>query len=54
MKQGYIMLEDKLQGEYKEAFQQVEMYSSTNLIGVDADSELMMELLDHMHTAQEA
>lgn len=54
MKQGYIMLEDKLQGEYKEAFQQVEMYSSTNLIGVDADSELMMELLDHMLTAQEA
>lgn len=53
MKQGYIMLEDKLQGEYKEAFQQVELYSNTHLIGVDADSELMMELLDNMLMAQE-
>lgn len=53
MKQGYVMFEDKLQGEYKEAFQYVEMYSTTNLIGVDADSELMMELLDHMLVAQE-
>ncbi|MBO5489076.1 MAG: hypothetical protein J5972_04130 [Eubacterium sp.] len=54
MKQGYIMLEDKLKGEYKAAFEKVEMYSTTNLIGADADGELMMELLDHMLTAQES
>lgn len=53
MKQGYVLLTDKLQGEYKAAFEQVELYSTTNLIGVDADSELMMELLDNMLTAQE-
>lgn len=53
MKQGYVLLEDKLKGEYKQAFEQVELYSTTHLIGVDTDSELMMELLDSLLEAQE-
>ncbi|MDO5126967.1 MAG: hypothetical protein Q4D54_04380 [Eubacteriales bacterium] len=52
MKQGYILLEDRLHGEYKEAFSRVSLYSNTNLIGIDTDSELMMELLDSMLMAQ--
>ena len=52
MKQAYILLEDKLHGEYKEAFSRVSLYSNTNLIGIDTDSELMMELLDSMLMAQ--
>ena len=52
MKQGYILLEDRLHGEYKEAFSKVSLYSNTNLIGIDTDSELMMELLDSMLMAQ--
>lgn len=53
MKQGYVLMEDKLKGEYREAFDKVQVYSSTNLIGADTDGELMMELLDHMLVAQE-
>lgn len=53
MKQDYILLQDKLKGEYKEVFQKVEMYSTSNLIGEDMQDELMMELLDHMLIAQE-
>lgn len=52
MKQGYILLEDRLHGEYKEAFSKVSLYSNTNLIGIDTDSELMMELLDSLLMAQ--
>lgn len=54
MKSGYILLEDKLNQEYKAAFDQVEMYSETHLIGEDVVNDMMMELLDHMLEAQEA
>ena len=53
MKAGYVLLQDRLKGEYKDAFQKVQMYSTSNLIGEDTESELMMELLDHMLMAQE-
>lgn len=53
MKADYILLQDRLKGEYKDAFQKVQMYSTSNLIGEDTESELMMELLDHMLMAQE-
>lgn len=53
MKADYILLQDRLKGEYKDAFQKVQMYSTINLIGEDTESELMMELLDHMLMAQE-
>lgn len=53
MKQDYILLQDRLKGEYKEVFQKVQMYSTSNLIGEDTVSELMMELLDQMLMAQE-
>lgn len=54
MKQGYVLFEDKLKGEYKQVFKQVEMYSTSHLIGRDTDSELLMELLDLLLEAQEA
>lgn len=53
MKADYVLLQDRLKGEYKDAFQKVQMYSTSNLIGEDTESELMMELLDHMLMAQE-
>ena len=53
MKADYILLQDRLKGEYKDTFQKVQMYSTSNLIGEDTESELMMELLDHMLMAQE-
>lgn len=53
MKADYVLLQDRLKGEYKDAFQKVQMYSTSNLIGEDIESELMMELLDHMLMAQE-
>ena len=54
MKQSYVLYEDKLKGEYKQVFAQVEMYSTSHLIGVDMNSELMMELLDSLLEAQKA
>ena len=33
MKADYILLQDRLKGEYKDAFQKVQMYSTSNLIG---------------------
>lgn len=54
MKQGYIMFEDKLNSEYKAAFEQVKMYSEIHLIGEDVVNDMLMELLDHMLEAQEA
>ena len=53
MKADYVLIQDRLKGEYKDAFQKVQMYSTSNLIGEDTESELMMELLDHMLMAQE-
>lgn len=46
MKQGYILLEDKLKGEYREAFSQVEYYGSTKWVDADVSAEMLMELLD--------
>ncbi len=42
MKADYILLQDRLKGEYKDAFQKVQMYSTSNLIGEDTESELML------------
>lgn len=54
MKQGYILLEDKLKGEYREAFSQVEYYGSTKWVDADVSAEMLMELLDQMLEAQNA
>lgn len=54
MKHGYILLEDKLRGEYREAFSQVEYYGSTKWVDADVSAEMLMELLDQMLEAQNA
>ena len=54
MKQGYILLVDKLQGEYKETFSQVEAYGSYKRIDSDTSADMLMELLDQMLEAQNA
>lgn len=53
MSQEYIWVADKLQGEYKDAFQRVEVYANTKGIDEKYDSESMMNLLDMLLTAQE-
>lgn len=54
MKHGYILLEDKLKGEYREVFSQVEYYGSAKWIDADVNAEMLMELLDQMLEAQNA
>lgn len=48
----YIWLTDKLEGEYKEAFDKVEIYANLRNVDEDAQSDMMMELLDLFLTAQ--
>ena len=52
MKQAYVLLKDKLNEEYKAAFDRIEIYGDTSLIGTDEESELLMELLDNMLMSQ--
>ncbi len=52
MKQSYILLEDKLNKEYKEVFERIDMYGNTHFIDSDVQSGKMMELLDSMLEAQ--
>lgn len=52
MKQSYILLEDKLNKEYKEVFERIDIYGSTHFINSDVQSGKMMELLDSMLEAQ--
>ena len=54
MNLGYIAYEDKLNKEYREAFDTVEAYGSVNNIDVEVGGEWLMELLDSMLEAQEA
>ena len=54
MNLGYIAYEDKLNKEYREAFDTVEAYGSVNNIDVVVAGEWLMELLDSMLVAQEA
>lgn len=53
MKTNYIFYEDKLKGEYKEAFKKVELYAAVNNITGDLLDAKMMELIDLMLGAQE-
>ena len=52
MKQSYILLEDKLNKEYKEVFERIDIYGNTHFIDSDVQSGKMMELLDSMLEAQ--
>lgn len=48
----YMIYVDKLEGEYKEAFQFVEHYADIHLIGGHYKNEKLMDLLDMMMQAQ--
>lgn len=52
MAMDYIWLTDKLEGEYKEAFEKAEIYANIRNINEDMQNELLMELLDLFLTAQ--
>ena len=46
MRDSYILYMDKLQGEYKEIFQQIDLYFSTQNVDEDTHEEYMGDLLD--------
>lgn len=48
----YIWLTDKLKGEYKEAFDKVEIYANVRNIDEVTQNDMLMELLDLFLTAQ--
>lgn len=48
----YIWLTDKLKGEYKEAFDKVELYANLRNVDEDTKDDMLMELLDLFLTAQ--
>lgn len=48
----YIWLTDKLKGEYKEAFDKVEIYANMRNIDEVTQNDMLMELLDLFLTAQ--
>lgn len=50
---NYILMKDKLNEDYRTAFEKVEMYAMAKNIDADTDSEMMMNLLDVLLTAQE-
>lgn len=52
LKTNYIFYADKLKGEYKEAFEKVELYAAVNNINGALLEERMMDLIDLMLTAQ--
>lgn len=49
----YWLHEDRLQGEYKDSFQQIETYVLTNNIDAHSSNELLSHLLDTFLSAQE-
>lgn len=49
---NYTLLKDELQGEYKQAFDKVEIYSGVRNIDSRTEDEMMMNLLDMLLTAQ--
>ncbi|MCM1246616.1 MAG: hypothetical protein NC293_13315, partial [Roseburia sp.] len=52
MAMDYIWLTDKLEGEYKEAFEKAEIYANIRNVDEDLQNELLMELLDLFLMAQ--
>lgn len=52
MAMDYIWLTDKLEGEYKETFEKVEIYANIRNINEDVQNEMLMELLDLFLMAQ--
>lgn len=53
MRDCYALYTDKLQGEYKDTFHQIEMYMDGKAYQMEAFEERMMELLDIFLSAQE-
>lgn len=53
MRDSYLLYQDKLQGEYKETFKQIDMYFSTQNVDGDTHEEYMGDLLDVFLVAQE-
>lgn len=53
MSYNYMILEDKLEGDYKDAFKRADMYSLVVRIDEETREEMMMNLLDLLLTAQE-
>lgn len=53
MRDSYILYKDKLKGEYKEAFGQIELYCSAQNIDELTQEEQLMQLLDVFLNAQE-
>lgn len=53
MRDSYLLYQDKLQGEYKETFKQIDMYFSTQNVDRDTHEEYMGDLLDVFLGAQE-
>lgn len=53
MKDSYIFYTDKLRGEFKDAFEQVEFYVNSLSVNSDAREERLGEFLDLLLTAQE-
>lgn len=53
MRDSYVFYSDKLQGEYKEAFRQIEQYVNTQNVDEDTVEAHMGELLDTFLTAQQ-
>ncbi len=54
MKDSYLFYKNKLQGEYKEAFEQVELYVNTENIDEITREDRLSQLLDMLLGAQEA
>ena len=54
MKDSYLFYKDKLQGEYKNAFEQVEMYVNSESIDELTREDRLGSLLDMLLSAQEA
>lgn len=53
MRDSYTLYEDKLEGEYREAFKQIDTYFGTEKVDEDTREEHMGELLDIFLLAQE-
>lgn len=53
MRDSYTLYENKLEGEYKEAFKQIDTYFGTEKVDEDTREEYMGELLDVFLLAQE-
>ncbi len=50
---SYMFSEDKLEGEYKDAFRQIELYATMQQIDSNTENEMLMEIIDILLSAQE-